>query len=162
SIRTKIVHASELPAPQTEDATAKNIHMVRSLGGDTYLSGQGGHDYLDESQFTDVRLVYDAFTPTPYPQLFGEFIPNLAAIDAVWSESRKALRAGGGKGEYFLGKFPIGSLVQDWATVGFVDDLIRTYSIDTVISHHHGEAHQDHIAAQRIATAAARRHVDRL
>src|SRR5205807_10650123 len=41
-IRTKIVHASELPAPQTDDATAKNIHMVRSLGGDTYLSGQGG------------------------------------------------------------------------------------------------------------------------
>jgi len=79
------VHASELPAPQTEDATAKNIHMVRSLGGDTYLSGQGGHDYLDESQFTDVRLVYDAFTPTPYPQLFGEFIPNLAAIDAVFN-----------------------------------------------------------------------------
>src|SRR5439155_137038 len=85
SIRTKIVHASELPAPQTDDATAKNIHMVRSLGGDTYLSGQGGHDYLDESQFTDVRLVYDAFTPTPYPQLFGEFIPNLAAIDAVFN-----------------------------------------------------------------------------
>src|SRR5205823_14478733 len=27
-------------------------------------------------------------------------------IEAVWSESRKALRAGGGKGEYFLGKFP--------------------------------------------------------
>ncbi|TLZ94926.1 MAG: WbqC family protein [Methanobacteriota archaeon] len=85
SIRTKIVHASELPAPQTDDATAKNIHMVRSLGGDTYLSGQGGHDYLDESQFTDVRLVYDAFTPTPYPQLFGEFMPNLAAIDAVFN-----------------------------------------------------------------------------
>src|SRR5439155_709119 len=101
-----------------------------------------------------------AWSPTRSPGADGTL--RWDEIEAVWSESRKALRAGGGKGEYFLGKFPIGSLVQDWATVGFVDDLIRTYSIDTVISHHHGEAHQDHIAAQRIATAAARRHVDRL
>lgn len=83
-------------------------------------------------------------------------------IEDVWSQSRKALQAGSGKGDYFLGKFPIGRLVHDWASVGYVDDLIRTYSIDTVLSHHHGEAHQDHMAAQRIATSAARRHVDRL
>ncbi len=83
-------------------------------------------------------------------------------IEAVWSQSRAALKAGRGKGEYFLGKFPNGQLTHDWSSVGFVDDLVKTYAIDTIITHHHGEAHQDHIAAQRIAISAARRHVDRL
>src|SRR5207237_8168567 len=55
-------------------------------------------------------------------------------IEAVWSESRKALRAGGGKGEYFLGQFPIGSLIQDWGTGGVADDLIAASSIGLVIS----------------------------
>ncbi len=83
-------------------------------------------------------------------------------VEAVWSQARKALKAGKGKGDYLLGKFPNGRLAQDWDTTGFVDDLVQSYDIDTVISHHHGEAHQDHIAAQRIAVGAARRHVDRL
>ncbi len=83
-------------------------------------------------------------------------------IEAVWSRSRDLLRRGKGKGDYVLGQFPIGHLAQDWESVGFVDDLVRTYDIDTVISHHHGEAHQDHIAAQRIAVSASRRHVDRM
>lgn len=83
-------------------------------------------------------------------------------IEAVWAQSREVLRAGNGKGDYFLGKFPIGRLAHDWTSVGFVDDLIKAHKIDTVLSHHHGEAHQDHIAAQRIAVSAGRRHVDRL
>lgn len=83
SIPTTMVRASSLPSPQTDDPTGKLIHFVRSLGGDTFLSGKGGHEYLDEGQFTDIRLAYDHFTPTPYPQLFGPFIPDLSAVDAI-------------------------------------------------------------------------------
>jgi hypothetical protein len=79
------VWASSLRPPETSDPTAKNIHLVRAVGGDAYLSGVGGRDYLDESQFTDIRLMYDEFVPAPYPQLFGDFIPNLSAIDAVFN-----------------------------------------------------------------------------
>jgi LmbE family N-acetylglucosaminyl deacetylase len=83
-------------------------------------------------------------------------------VEAVWSQARKALKAGSGTGDYLLGKFPIGRLTHSWETVGFLDDLIKKYAIDTLFTHHHGEAHQDHIATQRIATSAARRHVDRM
>ncbi len=83
-------------------------------------------------------------------------------IEKVWAAARDLLRSGKGEGDYFLGKFPIGRLLHDWDAVGFVDDLIRKYAIDTVLCHHHGEAHQDHLSAQRIAISAARRHVDRL
>jgi len=83
-------------------------------------------------------------------------------IQETWSLARRTLRTGKGKADYILGKSPIGRLSHDWETVRFVDDLVREYDIDTVITHHYGEAHQDHLAAQRIAISAARRHVDRL
>lgn len=94
------------------------------------------------------------------PGAYGSF--SWEKIQAVWSQSRKTLRSKPGKGDYLLGTFPIGRLTHDWDTVGFLDNLIRKYAIDTILCHHHGEAHQDHVAAQRIAISAARRHVDRL
>ncbi|HYY47799.1 MAG TPA: WbqC family protein [Thermoplasmata archaeon] len=91
SIDTKTVHASALPATDTTDPTMKLIQFARSVGADTYLSGVGGHEYLEESQFTDVRLKYDEFTPREYPQLFGgPFVPNLSAIDALFNCGEKA------------------------------------------------------------------------
>jgi len=74
---------------------------------------------------------------------------------------RKGVK-GTGKAEYVLGTFPIGRLQHDWATVGFVDKLVQKYDIDAIVTHHYGEAHQDHIVAQRVAVSAARRKVDSL
>ncbi len=95
-----------------------------------------------------------ALAPGPYGQHSWE------EIEKVWGQSRMALKSGGGKADYILGKFPIGRLQHDWDSVGFVDSLIRKFEIDSVITHHYGEAHQDHIATQRIAVSAARRRVD--
>jgi hypothetical protein len=85
SVPTRTVFASTLPPPPSDNPTDKLIHFARSVGADTYLSGVGGREYLEESKFTDVRLKYDEFAPTPYPQLFGPFIPNLSAIDALFN-----------------------------------------------------------------------------
>lgn len=105
------------------------------------------------------RLGHKAYAVALAPGAYGAI--RWEEIEVVWSESRKMLRSGKAPGDYFLGKFPIGRLAHTWDAVGFVDDLIRTYEIDTILSHHHGEAHQDHIAAQRIAVSAARRRVER-
>src|SRR5437773_10247456 len=43
SIRTKIVHASELPAPQTEDATATHMRLPRNPRGASPLSPPDAH-----------------------------------------------------------------------------------------------------------------------
>lgn len=83
-------------------------------------------------------------------------------IEATWRRARDLLRAGKGGGDYVLGKFPIGKLQHDWDTVGFVDRLIDEYDANVVITHHHGESHQDHTATQRIAASASRRRVDAL
>lgn len=80
-------------------------------------------------------------------------------VKRSWTIARDLLRQGG-RGDYFLGRFPIGRLEHNWDTVGFIDGILKDHDIDAVITHHYGEAHQDHIAAQRIAVSAARRNVD--
>jgi len=102
------------------------------------------------------RVYATALAPGPYGKHSRE------EIEVVWARVRSMMRTGKGGGDYVLGKFSIGQLAHDWHTVRFVDDLIKEFDIDTIITHHYGEAHQDHIAAQRIAVSAARRHVDRL
>lgn len=92
SIDTKTVRTSTLPTPSTDDPTEKLIQIVRSVGADTYRSGVGGHEYLEESKFTDIRLQYDEFTAREYPQMFGPFIPNLSAIDAIFNCGEAAKR----------------------------------------------------------------------
>ena len=94
------------------------------------------------------------------PGAYGDYTAD--DINRAWENAREALRRGPGNSDYVLGNFPIGRLQHDWSTVGFVDDLIRQYDIDAMVTHHYGEAHQDHIIAQRIAVSAARRHVGSL
>jgi len=83
-------------------------------------------------------------------------------IKSAWNQSRRILQAPGkdSKADYFLGEFPIGQLEHSWDTVGFVDKLVQRLKVDAVLTHHYGEAHQDHIATQKIAVSAARKNVD--
>ncbi|HKZ48265.1 MAG TPA: WbqC family protein [Thermoplasmata archaeon] len=90
SIGTRVVRASALPMPPTEDPTGRLVHLTRAVGGSRYLSGAGGHGYLEESQFTDVRLEYDAFEARAYPQLFGPFLPDLSFVDALLNRGEAA------------------------------------------------------------------------
>jgi LmbE family N-acetylglucosaminyl deacetylase len=82
-------------------------------------------------------------------------------VKKSWEVARNLIKEGG-RGDYVFGQFPIGRLEHNWETVGFIDNLIKQFSIDTVITHHYGESHQDHIAAQKVAVSAARRSVDTL
>ena len=38
--------------------TEKIIQVVNKLGGDTYISGKAGRNYIEESLFTDIKLEY--------------------------------------------------------------------------------------------------------
>lgn len=104
------------------------------------------------------RQGHRAYAVALAPGAYGKH--SWKTVEKTWSFASRALKSGKRPGDYFLGKFPIGRLQHDWDSVGFVDELIRAHEIDAVITHHYGEAHQDHVAAQRIAASAARRHVD--
>lgn len=84
-IHTKLVFSSELGF--TSRSTQRLVEIVESLGGDTYLSGSFGKDYLDFSQFKEknIKLEFQDFNHPVYKQNYDGFIPNMSSIDALFN-----------------------------------------------------------------------------
>jgi len=78
-------------------STDRIIELCQKLDADTYLSGQGGKNYLEEGKFAEagIRLAYQHFSHPAYRQLFREnedsFSPNLSAIDLLFNEGKNSL-----------------------------------------------------------------------
>ena len=60
--------------------TERIIKICRSLGSTDYLSGASGRKYLDFEQLNKekINVSFHNFDHPVYPQLFGDFIPNLS------------------------------------------------------------------------------------
>jgi hypothetical protein len=63
------------------------IDICKKTGGTAYLSSDGEAAYIEKEKFdaAGLRHCYLGWEPTPYPQLFGEFVPNLSAIDLLFN-----------------------------------------------------------------------------
>lgn len=91
-IRTTLLVASELP--RVDDQRDRRLaEIVKLVGGDTYLSGAGGRGYVNEGIFCEegVRLVFQEFSAPVYPQLFGQFAPNLSIVDLIFNVGPNAI-----------------------------------------------------------------------
>jgi hypothetical protein len=90
-LKARIIRASEL------NAEGRKSNLVLALcelaKARIYLSGPQGRDYLDVSAFASagIEVRYHDFVPRPYPQLFGEFVPAMAALDYWMNVSEPAL-----------------------------------------------------------------------
>ncbi|MCM8780893.1 MAG: WbqC family protein [Candidatus Omnitrophica bacterium] len=90
SISKSIYFESQLETHYT--GTDRIIELCQRLNADTYLSGVGGKDYLEEEKFAKagIRLIYQNFTHPVYKQQFAEnkddFIPYLSIIDLLFNE----------------------------------------------------------------------------
>ena len=84
-IPARLVRSSELEA--TGSASELLASITGELGGDVYLSGPSGRNYLDESVFADrgIALDYHAYQPVPYPQPHGDFAGGLSMLDHLAS-----------------------------------------------------------------------------
>jgi WbqC-like protein len=80
--------------PRIECASRLGIHggqserllnLCQRLGATKYLSGRAARDYLDVSLFgrSGVEVEWQDFAHPVYPQLHGEFVPYLSAIDLI-------------------------------------------------------------------------------
>lgn len=71
------------------------VGLCTKLGADTYLSGSTGRKYLASEKFRDsgISLKYYNYHPVVYPQLWGEFIPNLSVLDLLFNCGEAALRS---------------------------------------------------------------------
>jgi hypothetical protein len=97
SITTPIVFESELNVitPKTQ----RIIDICKKMNADTYLSGVGAKEYLEESLFPEQRitLYYQHFNHPEYKQCFEPFMPYMSIIDLLFNhgpQSRDLLLAG--------------------------------------------------------------------
>ncbi|SFM56863.1 WbqC family protein [Methanolobus profundi] len=82
-IDTKIVNSSSYPS--TSFSTKRLIELVQAVGGDAYLSGPSGVNYLDVEMFekSGIDLLFQKFDHPLYRQQYDGFIPNMSAIDSL-------------------------------------------------------------------------------
>ena len=81
SLDTEILRASEFQAEGHKSDLV--LSLCKIVGATQYLSGPQGRGYLDEQAFTKagIEVRYHDFVSPAYPQLFGEFVPTMAALD---------------------------------------------------------------------------------
>ena len=90
-IRIPVVRESELHV--AGEGTERLINACKAVGADTYVSGVGGRNYMDEKMFANnhLTLEYQRYLPKPYPQRFSHpFVPNLSAIDMLFNVGPEA------------------------------------------------------------------------
>ncbi len=98
-IDTRIVYASDLNVPGV--ATERLVNLLRAVGADRYYSGAFAlEQYLDAEllRAAGVSLAIQEWTAPTYPQLHGDFIPDLAVPDLLFNcgpDSLNVLLSGG-------------------------------------------------------------------
>lgn len=83
NISTPVRLSSEFSLTTTK--TRRLLDLCRALGADTYLSGQGARDYLEEDLFdkAGVRLIYQEFSHPRHAQVHEPFVSHTAALDLI-------------------------------------------------------------------------------
>lgn len=84
-IKPKFIRSSELNINTKREERV--IDLTLAVGGTRYISGNGARAYQIESHFTDkgLELSYLDYKPIVYPQIRGEFLPYMSAIDYIFN-----------------------------------------------------------------------------
>lgn len=96
SIKIKTVLASTLSPLGKSNALL--VDILQKVKADKYLSGLGAKAYFDPAPFAAVGIdvIWQDFKHPVYPQLHGDFIPDLSSIDLLFNcgvvESQQILR----------------------------------------------------------------------
>ncbi len=78
-----MVRSSELEVDG--DRNERLVKICRALGASHYLSGNAARSYLDPKEFEEngIRVEFQNYQHPTYPQLHGDFVPYLSALDLL-------------------------------------------------------------------------------
>jgi len=90
-ITTPTLIASEMPELNDKPAISADERLItatRSVGANIYLSGAGGHDYLNTELFPEngIELRFQSFEHPVYRQLTPDFLPFMSILDLIFNE----------------------------------------------------------------------------
>ena len=73
--------------------TDRLIPLLQELGATEYISGLAAKDYIGEDKFkeADIKLTWFNYQHPAYPQIRGEFISHLSAIDLLFNTGAEAI-----------------------------------------------------------------------
>lgn len=88
-IKTEIIKSSQFTVLGHKNELL--INLIQKFQGDSYLSGKGAKNYLNEELFkkAEIKVFWQEYKGPIYPQLFGEFVPNLSVLDFVFCADYK-------------------------------------------------------------------------
>lgn len=92
-IKIEIIKESELNI--SGNSSERLINICKSIDADTYISGSGGKNYLDENLFkkNNLKLEYQNYKSTQYHQHLSEiFVPDLSIIDLIANYGPNSLK----------------------------------------------------------------------
>ena len=91
-IKIEVIKESELNI--NGNSTDRLVNISKKIGAETYVSGIGGKEYMNEKMFetNNIKIEYQNFECPIYKQVFNsEFIPNLSIIDLLFNMGPESL-----------------------------------------------------------------------
>jgi hypothetical protein len=91
-IKIEVIKESELNVKG--NSTERLVNISKKIGAETYVSGIGGKEYMNEKMFetNNIKIEYQNFQCPKYKQVFNsEFIPNLSIIDLLFNIGPESL-----------------------------------------------------------------------
>ena len=91
-IKIEVIKESELNI--NGNSTERLVNISKKIGAETYVSGIGGKEYMNEKMFetNNIKIEYQNFKCPIYKQVFNsEFIPNLSIIDLLFNIGPESL-----------------------------------------------------------------------
>ena len=90
-LQREVLFSSDLKI--TGDRVERLVKICQSVNGTTFYEGESGKNYIDEGLFASagIKVVYQQYKHPVYPQLYGEFVPYLSAIDLLFNCGDKSL-----------------------------------------------------------------------
>jgi len=92
SIDTKIIYSSSLNCESNKNDLL--IEILKKIGADIYLCGQGSSGYQDDSKFfkNGIKVEYNKFTHPIYKQILSnQFFPGLSIVDSLFCMEYNAI-----------------------------------------------------------------------
>ena len=88
----QFIHSSDYPFQ--DGKCEKLINLVRTLGGDTYITGHGALNYLDYELFevNHIQVKFMDYQLIPYPQLHGAFDAYVSILDLIANQGNAGKR----------------------------------------------------------------------